>query len=194
MGRDMDYSKEEVEYCNDIDVFWLKKHGYFCGHKSGGVEWTRRWSEQKSSVGILVDVMDESSKYMRLMYSITDNDTGEKVSYDYKVEIVTTECHFGGVRYWFICPLVKNGVPCRERVAKLYMRSRYFGCRKCHELVYSIQRYNSRTLQKPMFRAITLEARLERLHRGMKVRYYKGKATRKYKQILKIYDELDSMF
>lgn len=44
----------------------------------------------------------------------------------------------GGTRYLAACPLVVAGVPCRRRVAKLYLPpgSPYFGCRHCHQLTY----------------------------------------------------------
>ena len=64
---------------------------------------------------------------------------------DYSVELVTTLCHLGGKRWWFICPLTRNGIPCGHRVRKLYQRGRYFGCRHCHDLTYrSTQESDSR--------------------------------------------------
>lgn len=55
--------------------------------------------------------------------------------------------NFGGVRWWFLCPLVVNGKPCRRRVSKLYLpyaRS-LFGCRHCHQLTYqSVQTHDKR--------------------------------------------------
>jgi hypothetical protein len=78
-----------------------------------------------------------------------------KVAMDYKVELVATRCQFGGVRWWFICPLDLDGVKCGRRVQKLFLPSkgrflsahppRYFGCRACHELTYtSTQNRNRR--------------------------------------------------
>jgi len=48
------------------------------------------------------------------------------------VELDKTLPHFGGVRYWFICP------SCKRRVAKLYVPFRHdrFLCRRCHDLTY----------------------------------------------------------
>ncbi len=57
------------------------------------------------------------------------------------------EIRGGGVRWWFICPLIKNSTPCRRRVGKLYIppRYKYFGCRHCYELSYrSRQEYDKR--------------------------------------------------
>ncbi len=63
----------------------------------------------------------------------------------YSVRMVTTKCHLGGARWWFICPLAKNGVACGRRIRKLYLWGRYFGCRHCHGLTYrSSQESDSR--------------------------------------------------
>ena len=48
------------------------------------------------------------------------------------IQLTTTRCHYGNVRYWFLCPR------CDGRVAVLYF-NRWFGCRKCFELVYPIE-------------------------------------------------------
>lgn len=53
------------------------------------------------------------------------------------VQLVTTPCHLSGVRWWFVCPLSRNGVPCGRRVRKLYLCGKYFGCRHCHNLTYT---------------------------------------------------------
>jgi hypothetical protein len=64
---------------------------------------------------------------------------------DYTVRLVTTGCHLGGVRWWFICPLSRNEVTCGRRVRKLYLHGKYFGCRRCHDLSYtSCQESDSR--------------------------------------------------
>jgi hypothetical protein len=66
---------------------------------------------------------------------------------DYFVRLVTTSPPVGGVRWWFVCPLVVNGTPCRKRVSKLYLPpgSDFFGCRTCYGLTYrSAQEHNGR--------------------------------------------------
>jgi hypothetical protein len=52
---------------------------------------------------------------------MTDRNTGKKTYFDYKFEPETTPCNLGGVRWWFICPLSRNGV---------------YGGRHCHDLSY----------------------------------------------------------
>jgi len=66
---------------------------------------------------------------------------------DYFVRLVTTSPPVGGVRWWFVCPLVVNGRPCRKRVSKLYLPpgADFFGCRTCYGLTYrSAQEHNRR--------------------------------------------------
>jgi hypothetical protein len=57
-----------------------------------------------------------------------------------RVSVVWTTCHFGGRRPWFICPVYSNGRYCGCRVAKLYLASPWFACRKCSKLAYASQR------------------------------------------------------
>jgi hypothetical protein len=84
---------------------------------------------------------------LRIQYVQTDTWTKEETDFDYKVPLTTTRCNFGGIRYWFVCPLVVNGKPCRRRVAKLYKppNAKYFGRRHCHDLTYtSCQEHDKR--------------------------------------------------
>jgi hypothetical protein len=54
------------------------------------------------------------------------------------VRPTTTPTQLGGRRFWFICPLIVRGMACNRRVGNLYLPpgTRYFGCRKCHNLTY----------------------------------------------------------
>lgn len=58
---------------------------------------------------------------------------------DYLVQVVKTSPHYGGTRWYFLCPLVVNGRPCLRRVSKLYLPpgGLYFGCRECYGLTYT---------------------------------------------------------
>lgn len=46
-----------------------------------------------------------------------------------------TDCHFGGMRLWWVCPI--RG--CEARVALLYVRGAVVGCRRCLSLRYRSQ-------------------------------------------------------
>ena len=66
--------------------------------------------------------------------SIAFNDGGV----EQRIELERTACRLGGFRYWFVCPVVKDGVYCGNRAAKLYLPPgcQYFGCRECYDLTY----------------------------------------------------------
>ena len=49
------------------------------------------------------------------------------------IQVTTTPCNYGGVRYWFICG------SCYENVGVLYFTGKCWECRKCGNLVYSSQ-------------------------------------------------------
>ncbi|MHC4752129.1 MAG: hypothetical protein ACYTFW_19930, partial [Planctomycetota bacterium] len=119
--------------------------------------------------------------YARLQYTITDRSSGEKTEYDYRIALTTTPCNFGGVRYWFVCPLYTNGIYCGRRVAKLYKApgAVYFGCRHCYDLSYESR--NESRLGRPggLGYPLTLECQIERLYGQIKRWTYRGKPTRK---------------
>jgi len=55
-----------------------------------------------------------------------------KDSVDFPMDVTTTSCNFGGVRYWLGCP------NCGKRVGKLYLPpgEKFFRCRTCYNLTY----------------------------------------------------------
>jgi hypothetical protein len=83
---------------------------------------------------------------VRLQYTTT-RPSGEKIDNDYQVLTVPTIPYYGGRRWWWICPLTKNGRQCGRRVGKLYLPpgGLYFGCRQCYALTYeSAQEHDPR--------------------------------------------------
>lgn len=104
-------SKAIAEQSNALRIFWLKKHGYLhkdYSHMSGGITWTHGYSENKSSIGFAVTIGGNEGDNIKLQYTHTSRETDEKENMDYRVELTTTPCNYGGKRYWFICPLSKN--------------------------------------------------------------------------------------
>jgi hypothetical protein len=57
---------------------------------------------------------------------------------DCKIRLETTRANFGGLRWWFICPLVRRDGGQPRRVAKLYLPlgATYFGSREGYGLTY----------------------------------------------------------
>lgn len=187
-------AKNEAEWGNSLSIFWLKKHGYLdkdYSLKSGGITWTYGLSENKSSIGFSV-IRDnwgttEERTYMELQYTHTNRGTDEKESMNFKVQFTITPCNYGGIRYWFICPLVKNGQYCGRRVGVLYSVGKYFGCRYCGEIAYQAQ------FEGGNFRVGSVtEPDVEKAYNEIKREYYNGKPTRRHKRYLRLREKMDN--
>ena len=66
---------------------------------------------------------------------------------EYIISVDVTRPRIGGIRYWFRCPVERDGNPCGRRVKKLYLPpgEQLFGCRYCHDLTYrSCQEHDNR--------------------------------------------------
>ena len=137
--------KTEADDVKKIHTSFLNKHGYFNGFRTGTITWTHGWSENKSSVSIQVFTFDEDNQYLNIQYTQTDNYSGEKKDFDYKIPLTTTPCRYGGKRYWFTCPWYKSGVYCGRRVGTLYKDGDYFACRHCYQLTYSSRKVNRKS-------------------------------------------------
>ena len=85
-------------------------------HTFGSWGWTHEGEDEPhATIGYQADLTDPKAAWLRLHYRWR----GEPV--DYRVRLVTTKPTYGGLRWWFICPLVRwDGGPSR-RVAKLYL-------------------------------------------------------------------------
>ena len=185
-------SRAVAEESNALSIFWLKKQGYF---SQGGTirRETISWSYGggKSSIGIYaVAGMEEATgepSYIKLNYTVTDRWTGEKNDMDFKILLATTPCNFGGVRYWFVCPLYKEEDYCGRRVGVIYRVGKYFGCRHCGNIAYQSQ------FEGGNFRAgSNSELNVEKAYNEVRLQYYDGKPTRKYKRYLRLREKMDN--
>ena len=123
--------KATVEECYEIDIRTLKKRKLLKGKHTTSMTWTHSHSDKTATIGLDVDVTEDP--HVRLYYSLTARD-GTVDKYDYEVSLVTTDCYFGGVRYWFGCP------QCGRRVGVIYLAATdYFRCRHCNNLGYQSQ-------------------------------------------------------
>ena len=181
-------SKSEADWCKKIEIWWLLRDMSIQGktYKSTTVSWGENGN--RGSVGVNVSIYDE--KYVRFYYTQTDNHTGEKKDFDYKVHLEETPCHFGGVRFWFICPLYKNNKYCGRRVGVLYKDGGWFGCRHCYELTYVSRNVNRRYSYYPLFRTIELEQKIEKVEMKTHRRTYGGKPTKNQQKLRKLYSQV----
>lgn len=180
-------SRDTADSCKKIETLFLKKNGYFLtGGRFGG---TLNWSSNGEPTGSISisSTISEQEKYVRLWYKITKRDTGEKRDIDYRVYLTTTPCHFGGARYWFICPLYRNGRYCGRRVGVLYHgNGDYFGCRHCYDLTY--QSRNSSQRFRSLSHFFDADEKLVEWEQKYKDKYlyYGGRPTRRYKKLEKL--------
>jgi hypothetical protein len=174
--------KQEADFLNKISVYWLNEHGYFDRSKSGGIE----WKQQGNDISIETNMDQE---YLRIHYWKGGMFKEEKEEVDYKVPLLTTECNFGGERYWFECPIYTNGNYCGRRVGVLYLGSKYFACRHCYDLTYSSK---NRSYDNPAFDVIELSIEAEKLAEKITTPFYDGKPTRKYKKLLELNKKIHS--
>ena len=131
-------AKTTVEDCRSLDVVqWAREGLTLPGPVRSGVwQWSSsRTGQSTSSIGYSIDMTDP---HVRLEYSLTR--TGEHR--DYRVELVSTSPNYGGLRWWFICPVSMGGRACQRRVRKLYLSPGCccFACRQCCRLSYTSQR------------------------------------------------------
>lgn len=172
---------------NSLRIFWLKKHGFLDGGlRYGGIRWTYGMSSNESSVDFTVTTNGSEGDNIRLRYTHTNRWTDEKESMDYRLELATTPCNYGGKRYWFICRITKNGKYCGKRVGVLYSTGKWFSCRHCGEIAYAVQmkggKYRCSSLSLPD---------IERAEKEVKRSYYNGKLTRKYRRVIRMSEKLN---
>ena len=194
MGRYYWNKKNTVEDCRSVSISFLKKYGYFNGRCLGGITWSNSAGEKTASIGISVSTWD--GDYVRFEYTTTNSHTGEKTKYDYEAQLTTTPCNYGGVRYWFICPLSRNGVACGRRVSKLYLvpGSNYFGCRHCYNLSYE-SRNESRLGRFGQWGYILkVERQYEELYKKTQRRTWRGKPTRKARKLRILEQKLNQAY
>lgn len=193
MGRWYCDKKRTVENCKSISVSFLRKNGYFASPWPQGIVWTNRLGKETASMTVSVHTSDDEN-YIRLIYTMTDRDTGKEAHFDYRVQLVTTPCNLGGVRWWFICPLSTNGVYCGRRVAKLYRapRANYYGCRHCYNLSYESRNERRGGRLGFLGHCLTLSERVEKLRKQTKRWTYDGVPTRRARQLQALESRLNA--
>lgn len=118
--------KTTTESQHDIDIRWLKQHGYLRMGAMGNLIWSNRGER----TGLINYRMIEDGMLLNYRYR---KNGGEWQSVEQTVLFDRTPCNYGGHRTWFLCP------HCRKRVAVLYGAGKLFLCRNCYGLTYGSQ-------------------------------------------------------
>jgi hypothetical protein len=170
MGRYYWSRKATADESCRLKMSYLRKRGMLSGQATGEIAWTSSMTGKTTVALLEVDVVD--NPHIRVVYAVTDR-KGNKTDYDREVSLLTTDCNFGGVRYWFGCPY------CGARVGVLYLAPGgvYFRCRHCYNLSYRSRNCSGPELWGKNSRQI------EKLQSEIKRRSYKGKPTKKVQKL-----------
>lgn len=119
--------KTAVEQCLCLSVRRLRLGGFLESNRTGEIVWNNGAGEVSGKAEIK---MIKRQSGLRLSVRMGDREQF--------IDLVHTPCNYGGIRYWFLCPVSVDGVYCGGRSAKLYLPpgGKYFGCRKCYDLSY----------------------------------------------------------
>lgn len=135
----------KIDHCRALNINRLIETGVIKrgSSQSGTWLWTdSETGEQKASVGYQSNTCDLNESYLRVHYILTDS--GKAM--DYNIPLITTKAHFGGVRFWFKCPLTGR------KVTKLFLPygATVFACRQAYGLKYvsQSQGYFDRVINK----------------------------------------------
>ena len=177
-------AKDTCDGSKRMPLSFLKQEGYLrpLNYRSGSIQWNIR-GEPTGSMGIVVSTMPDD-RYVRLIYTNTSRQTGEKSELDYRVQLVTTPCHFGGARYWYLCPLMVNGVTCNRRVGVLYINGKYAGCRHCYDLAYYSQQKTHTGTWSVLGKFLDSDLVYEKIS-NLRVKYWKGRPTKRHARLLR---------
>lgn len=138
-GRRRSIHRGAVEHYPTIDLRVLKRAGLI---RPGECTYTTAcWGNQAPeavSARIFIDLSDAGDTSMRIVRSEDHGAMAERVAID------CVPCPYGGVRCYFLCPLI--GVRCEQ----LFLADGIFASRKAHKLTYASQSEDelSRTRRK----------------------------------------------
>src|SRR5690606_17944156 len=97
--------------------------------RSGVWSWYRGGeSKPCASIGYTLDTTCREAPYLRVYYTSHPIGGPAGEGRDYLIPLAVSRPNYGGWRWWFLCPLLRRGVACDQRVRKLYLRQGWFGC------------------------------------------------------------------
>lgn len=117
-------AKHTVSSYLSLDMAKIKKWGLLNSQRRGEITWSKS-SNQFASIGYQM-----TNAGMKLNYNNTSSMTGETELICDEILFSKTKCHFGGDRFWFVCPT------CEKQVRVLY-GGKHFRCRVCHNIVHN---------------------------------------------------------
>ncbi len=130
--------KNTVEDALTLKINRLKRDGLLAPN-SYNLSWSRWTGEKTASISYTIANDFQGSSMGHLKMTMNYLHGAEKMPVTFDIRVEATRPNWGGVRYFFNCPLIVNGIPCNRRVTKLHSAGgcKYFGCRHCLNLTYN---------------------------------------------------------
>lgn len=178
-------AKYVCESLRKIDIRFLKREGYLELNvwRSGIIIWSSRGTE----TGRANVTVDSPNSSLNISYYYSDPWT-EPMYVNESITLTSTPCHFGGVRYWIKCG-------CGRRIGILYAGAAKFACRRCYDLAYYSQQDCTPRMFSALRKAWKDEGWLENEYANMRVKFWKGRPTKRYRNWLarlRCYEALSS--
>jgi hypothetical protein len=169
-----------AEECERLDSAAMASDGFFREDGAWHLSGLNRWGDEVMSMDVDVAIHDDVP-HIRLRYPVT-NLSGDVEQLDYWVELTSTPCTYGGLRWWFVC------YGCERRVGVLYRPPRevYFRCRQCHGLLYRAQARYGGSLT-------SMEQKYNRLLATTKRFVYAGRLTRPARRLASLAARINAM-
>ncbi len=180
MGRWSYSTRGTTGSTKSLSVFSLRRRNFFDGIRCGTYSWSRA-DITVASVYICVSTI-AGREHVSFQYLYKNAQTGEEEALNYSARLEATRCHFGGERWWFICPCSVKGRYCGRRVGVLYWVGKYFGCRHCHNLAYDSSR-NHRSFYENFTKRFAISDKYKTICAG---KGRKGFSKRELSQIAKL--------
>lgn len=175
-----------------IDISELSRAGVFRHSKLVTLSWNNSFIHRKEFENQVFVKKVEGHDIVEIGYLMLGKyDDTER--YLYPVKLTRVNSNLGGFRYYFLCPLSINGIPCRKRVFVLYKPDNeiFFGCRHCHEIKYPTQAFNQKSSVYSEVKRQIIENKIESLESEARLSSYKGKKTKKQTRLEKLYREAE---
>lgn len=165
-----------ADFFPKISIFWLKQQGFLEESTSG-------WFHNDLFKIEITTIIQDFHPYLYVVYV----DQEGVVSKRQKIDLIRTPCHYGEYRFWFQCPLPRNGLICGKRLGVLYASRGIFGCRRCHNFTYQCRKRNTESVFQQYIRAVKAEHKLLAMNFKNRRLRYNGKPTRYSRQLRKLH-------
>jgi len=151
----------------------MNRWGLLRGGQSGTFTWKSSFSGHKDTISYIANMGERPN--IRVIYTTTKKRTGEKFDFDYQIRLTSTQCNYGGKRFWFICP------HCSRRAGIVYLAGRYdrFVCRDCSDLTYDSRNESRLGRFGQLGYMLKAERQYEELYSTIKRWTWRGRPTRK---------------